>query len=160
MSSIHVFVGIAEPAFNGVSFGEAVGYAGFAAGPEKFIIDVVGLSDPLLARLPADRPISYEGWKSGHFRRTVPKGYVDSVAFNGNMIEDPELRRLYGSIRTITRGRIWSIERFIEIARINLGMYEVHSGGERAQDTLSRRVGVAAGRHGPVSRHIAARAAA
>lgn len=120
-----VFVGVAEPIFNGVSFGEATGYAGFAAGPEKFIIDVVALNDPLLARLPANVPTTYDGWKSGHFHRTVPKGYVDSVAYDGNMIEDPEVRQLYDSIRTITRGRIWSIERFIEIARINLGMYEV-----------------------------------
>jgi arabinofuranosyltransferase len=124
-SGDRVFVGVTDPTFNGVSFGEAVGYAGFAAGPEKFIIDVVGLSDPLLARLPADRPDSYEGWKSGHFRRTVPEGYVASVAYNGNLIEDPKVRRLYGAIRTITRGPIWSTRRFTEIAKINLGMYEV-----------------------------------
>ena len=44
--------------------GDAIGYFGFAAGPRKFIVDRVGLSDPLLARLLAIPPASYEEWKS------------------------------------------------------------------------------------------------
>jgi arabinofuranosyltransferase len=123
-SSERVFVGVAEPGFYGRSFGEATGYAGFAAGPEKFIIDVVALNDPLLARLPANVPVSYDGWKSGHFRRTVPNGYVDSVKYDGNLVEDAEIRELYAAIRTITRGPIWSVERFTEIVKVNLGLYE------------------------------------
>jgi len=123
-SDEQVFVGVAAPQFYGETFGEATGYAGFAAGPDKFIIDVVGLNDPLLARLPSKVPQSYDGWKSGHFHREVPDGYVESVKFNANMIEDPKIQNLYGAIRTITRGRIWSWRRFAEIVRMNLGVYD------------------------------------
>jgi arabinofuranosyltransferase len=124
-SDERVFIGVADPSFYGVSFGEATGYAGFAAGPDKFIIDVVGLNDPLLARLPSKVPSSYEDWKSGHFHRDVPDGYVESVSFNGNLLEDLETRTLYGAIRTITRGRIWSWQRLAEIVRVNLGAYDI-----------------------------------
>jgi arabinofuranosyltransferase len=122
-----VFVGIGDPAWDGVagvSPGTAIGFGGFSAGPDKFIIDVVALSDPLLARLPAIRPATYEDWKSGHFHRAVPKGYVESVIHRGNLIEDREVRQYYTALQTVTRGPIWSVRRFKEIAMINLGMYD------------------------------------
>ena len=49
---------------------------------------------------------------------------MESVKFNANMIEDPKIQNLYGAIRTITRGRIWSWRRFAEIVRMNLGVYD------------------------------------
>jgi arabinofuranosyltransferase len=99
----------------------AIGYFGYAAGPGKCIIDPVGISDPLLARLPAIMPDRYEAWVSGHTKRMIPAGYPRSVAYNENLIEDPEIHRFYDRIRMITRGRIFDTERLKEIWRMNTG---------------------------------------
>lgn len=48
-----------------------IGMRGYAAGPDKIIVDVFALSDPLLARLPAD-----PGSRIGHFLRPRPAGYL------------------------------------------------------------------------------------
>lgn len=104
--------------------GEAIGYAGFAAGPHDYFIDVVGLSDPLLSRLPAQLPARYEDWKSGHFHREVPTGYVESLIYNENRIDDPFTFIYYDAVRQITRGPLWSRERWWAIWQMNTGNYE------------------------------------
>lgn len=104
--------------------GEAIGYVGFAAGPSIYIIDRVGLGDPLLSRLPAVRPQDFSKWKSGHFHRLVPDGYEQSVVQNSNLISDPKIRQYYDVVRTITRGRLLSWERMVAIVNMNLGRYE------------------------------------
>src|SRR5204863_9708766 len=48
-----------------------IGYFGFYAGPRLHIVDVWGVGDPLLARLPARKDRS---WRIGHFVRAVPLG--------------------------------------------------------------------------------------
>jgi arabinofuranosyltransferase len=69
---------------------EAVGLLGYHAGPGIHIVDPMALTDPWLARLPADRP-----WRVGHLRRTIPVGYVDFLracvanAFPGHAIAPP-----------------------------------------------------------------------
>lgn len=114
---VHVYVG-------GALGGEAIGYAGFAAGPDAYFIDVVGLSDPLLSRLPAQLPAKYKDWKSGHFHRAVPPGYVESIESNDNRIADQFTHAYYDAIRLITRGPLWSRERWVAIWRMNTGQYE------------------------------------
>lgn len=114
-----------ESVYVGGAFGgEAIGYAGFAAGPEKHFIDRVGLSDPLLARLPANMPARMSDWKSGHFHRTIPAGYVESLASGKNLLLEPNLKKYYDIVRTITRDPIFSWERFSLILNMNLGCYE------------------------------------
>jgi arabinofuranosyltransferase len=103
--------------------GEAIGYVGFAAGPEIHFIDVVGLSDPLLARLPTDLPTRYVDWKSGHFHRQIPDGYIESIESGENAIHDPQLREYYEVVRQITRAPVWSLARFSVIVNANLGRY-------------------------------------
>jgi arabinofuranosyltransferase len=112
-----------ERVFVGVFGGEPIGYAGFAAGPDKFIIDVVALGDPLLSRLPAIVPPTRDEWKSGHFHRNLPAGYVESITYDGNLIEDPAIHALYADIRLATRARLWSRPRFAAILRLNLDAY-------------------------------------
>jgi arabinofuranosyltransferase len=69
---------------------EAVGLLGYYAGPGLHVVDPMALTDPLLARLPADRP-----WRIGHFRRTLPEGYVGMLeacianAFPGRAVAPP-----------------------------------------------------------------------
>ena len=114
-----------QKVFVGGAFGgEAIGYAGFAAGPGKYFIDTVGLSDPLLARLPAHRPPTIDEWKSGHFHREVPDGYIESVETGSNKLRDPDLRAYYDVILLITRGPLWSGERIKAIIDMNLGQYD------------------------------------
>jgi arabinofuranosyltransferase len=66
---------------------DAVGMVGLYTGPDRHIVDVLGLCDPLLARLPATRP-----WRIGHYNRDAPAGYLESLAEDRNLIEDPALR--------------------------------------------------------------------
>ena len=49
----------------------SIGMRGYAAGPDKIIVDTLALADPLLARLPAE-----PGSWIGHFRRQLPAGYL------------------------------------------------------------------------------------
>jgi arabinofuranosyltransferase len=113
----HVYIG-------GALGGEAIGYAGFAAGPNDYFIDVVGLSDPLLSRLPAQLPAQYKDWKSGHFHRDVPAGYVDSLTHNDNRIVDPFTYAYYDVVRLITRAPLWNSARWWAIWQMNTGHYE------------------------------------
>jgi arabinofuranosyltransferase len=119
----------------GFMHGEAIGYFGYAAGPRKFVIDRVGLTDPLLARLPAMRPARIEEWKSGHFLRRIPEGYVASVAGGGNLLKDPSLKTYYDKVRLVTRGPLLDGARLREIWRLNTGYYDA-----LIEDYLAREV--------------------
>src|SRR5262245_752300 len=84
-----------------VRFRKNTGYFGFAAGPEKTLIDPYALSDPLLARLPMEPEAS---WRIGHFARSAPEGYEESLATGENRIADPDLRVYYEQLRLIVSG--------------------------------------------------------
>jgi arabinofuranosyltransferase len=107
----------------------AIGAIGYHAGPEVHIIDVLGLADPLLARLPAVRfdpnfaliRPEPENWRIGHFLRAVPAGYVQTIATGENHIADPGLAAVYDDLAVITRGPLASGERWRAILRMNLG---------------------------------------
>lgn len=117
--------------------GEAIGYAGFAAGPAKHFIDRVGLADPLLARLPADRPAEMERWKSGHFHRRIPEGYQESLVTGENRIRDAGLKGYYDVVRTITRGRVFRWERLRAIVKMNLGRFDLLLSAENVESGAS-----------------------
>ena len=113
-----------ETVFVGGVGGEAIGYVGFAAGPHKHFVDQVALSDPLLSKLPARKPMKIGQWKSGHYHRDIPEGYIASLKSGNNVITDPDIRTYYDHVRTLTRSPIWSAERFDVILNMNLGRYE------------------------------------
>lgn len=92
------------------------GFVGFFAGPEVTIIDPYGLGDAFLARLPAD-----PGWRVGHYFRTPPPGYLESVRLNTNLLADPVQAALYERLRLVTRGPIWTWRRWQAIVALNLG---------------------------------------
>jgi arabinofuranosyltransferase len=104
--------------------GDAIGYAGFAAGPERHFVDRVALSDPLLARFPAWQPENIDLWKSGHFHRPIPGGYVEGLATGENLIRNQLIRQYYDKVRIITRDSVFSWERFRVIINMNLGRYQ------------------------------------
>jgi arabinofuranosyltransferase len=120
----------------GAAKGFGIGLFGFAAGPEKVVIDFLALSDPLLARLPARRPSLRH---SGHYVRMIPEGYVESVVTGENRIVDPDLRVYYDHLLVVTTGPLFSRERFATIWSLNLGRYDhlVASYHERDDRKLS-----------------------
>lgn len=106
-----------------------VGMYGYYAGPEVHVVDWHGLTDPLLARLPAivtgpyvaDEPTN---WRPGHGWRPIPEGYLESLRDDANRIEDPDLARFYQAIRTVTRGELWDRERLVTALKLDLGFYD------------------------------------
>ena len=104
--------------------GDAIGYVGFAAGPEKYLIDIVALGDPLLSRLPAIKPSSIDNWKSGHFHRDIPSGYCESLLTEKNLIQNPKIHQYYDKVRIITRDPVFNWNRFRVILNMNLGKYQ------------------------------------
>lgn len=97
------------------------GYFGFGAGPDKWIVDRMGLTDPLLGRLPGKQ---HPNRKGGHFLRDIPKGYLDSIRQNKNLIVDPNLHEYYDIIITITQGPIFRWQRFKYIWEMNRKKYD------------------------------------
>jgi arabinofuranosyltransferase len=78
-----------------------MGAAGIDFGPYIHLLDEGALADPLLARLPA---VFNPEWRTGHYRRMIPAGYVESLESSTNQIQDPELHQYYDQLRLITRG--------------------------------------------------------
>lgn len=96
-----------------------VGFYGLLAERGRHVIDVYGLTDPLLARLPAAQLIPLP---PDHLRRPVPAGYLETLAgAPAAAIADPIAARCQQNLRTITRGDIWSGERWGAIWRHALG---------------------------------------
>jgi len=92
-----------------------VGMPGYALGRERHIIDPLGLGDPLLARLPAT-----PRWRIGHYLRTLPAGYVESVVTGSNRMADPRLAAYYDVVREVTRGPLFTRRRWSAIVKLNM----------------------------------------
>lgn len=99
----------------------AIGYAGFAVGPEVHIVDPIALPDALLARLPAEGVDAR--WGRGHLFRRFPPGYLQSLQTGDNLIQDPALHAYYEALRVILRGPLFTKERLRIIWRMNTGYY-------------------------------------
>ncbi len=98
-----------------------VGLRAFQASPYTRVVDTCGLSDALLARLPAKHT---NEWRIGHFRRALPDGYLQSLASGENAISDPDLAKLYDALNAITRAPLFAPSRLQEIWRMNTGRYD------------------------------------
>lgn len=90
--------------------------AGLQKGPVLHIVDVCGLADPLLSRLPARRD---REWRIGHFERDIPSGYLESIQTHNNVIVDDATRQYYEAIKLVTQGPLFSWERVKMIALLN-----------------------------------------
>jgi len=108
-----------------VQFG-AIGLFGFYAGPDTYIIDDLALGDPLLSKLPYiyDKNSEPLGWRMGHFLRAVPPGYLETLAFGENMIQNECLAKYYDKLSIITRGNLFDVNRIQEIWNMNTGKYD------------------------------------
>jgi arabinofuranosyltransferase len=106
-------------AANAVEVVSQAGVAGFFAPPTAIIVDVYGLNDAFLARLPAADKVT---WRIGHYARDIPRGYTDSLKEGRNRIAAPKLAQFYDRMRLVVSGPVWSWPRWKEIVRLNLGL--------------------------------------
>ncbi len=98
---------------------EGIGFVGYFAGPAVHIVDPYALSDPLLSRLPA-----IPGSRTGHYRRDIPAGYVESLESHTNQIADPDLSAFYERLRVAVAGPLWSRSRVMTAAALMAGRYD------------------------------------
>jgi arabinofuranosyltransferase len=97
-----------------------IGFYGYCAGTEKIIVDQLALSDPLLARLP-----SSDFLFAGHFKRTIPEGYLNSIINGQETLADPQLNKFYHKLKLITQNEtLFSWARCKAIILMNLGVYD------------------------------------
>lgn len=101
---------------------ECIGFFGYYAGPRMHLIDVLALGDPFLARLPVTSPRDPRSWRIGHFERTLPDGYRETIANGRNVIRDRRMARLYDDIHLVTTGKLLTRERWAAIWRLNAGI--------------------------------------
>lgn len=99
----------------GLTTGAAVGFLGYFAGPSVHIVDVYAIADPFLARLPAARD---DNWRIGHFGRSIPAGYLASLASGDNRIVGPSERELWTRIVRVTRGPLFTAGRWRDIVAL------------------------------------------
>ena len=98
-----------------------VGMPAFYAGSNVKVIDMLGLCDPLLSRLPVSKK---RGFYIGHFRRDLPRGYEFAVETGSLSRMHPALAQYYDKLRIITDGNLWSWNRLKTIVYFNLGYYD------------------------------------
>jgi arabinofuranosyltransferase len=99
----------------------ANGFTGYYAGPDVYIIHGLAITDGFLARVP---PIYNPNWRSGHFMRTIPTGYLEVEAGIQQHLEDPVLDAYYQKIRLVTEGPLFSAERWQAIWELNTRKFE------------------------------------
>jgi arabinofuranosyltransferase len=92
----------------------------YRAGPAVYILDIGALGDALLARLPPQPGKN----KPGHYYRTVPSGYMETVTTGENRLRDPKIAEYYEHLRAVIRGPLWSWARMREIFALNTGRYD------------------------------------
>lgn len=102
-----------------------VGLLGYYAGPDVYVVDLLGLPDPLLARLPGRfRGGEAKAWLPGHVSRPLPAGYLASLESGENRIADASLASFYDALVRVTRGEIWDAERWLDIWRFHIDDYD------------------------------------
>ncbi len=98
----------------------SVGLVGYYSGPRVHVVDVCGLGDALLARLPGGTDSSV----MGHFVRVIPDGYLETVATGANHLTDANLAAYYTPLRTIIAEPLWQRQRLVALARFYVGRYD------------------------------------
>lgn len=105
-----------------IAAAHTVGFRGFCLGTQDIVIDMLGITDPLLARMP--RNPNQKNWRPGHFMRLLPEGYCTSVKLGTNLVSDKETADFYEKIRLLTQSdTLLGRERLQTIWRMNTGYY-------------------------------------
>jgi arabinofuranosyltransferase len=99
----------------------AMGLNGYRDGPNIHVIDVNGLADPLIARMPLEDTREF---RIGHFHHIVPDGYEETLASGTNMIRDANIASYYDKLSFVVKGSLWDWDRLIETWKLNTGKYD------------------------------------
>ena len=83
-------------------------------GPNINHWDDIGLTDQFQARMPV---IENTPWRPAHYIKFYPRINKDTL------LKDDDLNKIYKSINLITKGNIFSTNRFSELIKQNLGIY-------------------------------------
>ena len=112
----------------------AVGFLGYHLGAESSLLDYHAITDPLLSRLPAERPdpvlaamippLAERGWRVGHYLRSPPPGYLRTLATGRNEIRDPALARYYDVVRALACDPVLDRDRLGKLWRFWRGDYD------------------------------------
>lgn len=110
-----------HPDSNFVMVDGAAGKLGFFAGSKVTVIDPLGITDPLLARLP-----DYDGEIRviGHLRRKVPAGYEEARRSGDMSGMEPHLRNYYERLRLVTSGPLFDSERLSTMLAFQFGEFD------------------------------------
>lgn len=98
----------------------AAGMVGYFAGPNVHIVDKWAICDPLLSRIR----FSNLDWRIGHFTRSFPDGYIETLQTGQNKIKNPSLAQYYDKLKIIISGDLWSWDRIKTIWNMNTGKYD------------------------------------
>lgn len=97
------------------------GLAGLAAGPAIHLVDRAGLTDAFLARLPF---VYAADWRTAHYGRALPAGYLESLKSGENRLVDPGLHQYYANVRRVVAGPVLSWRRIRTAYVLNVGGYD------------------------------------
>lgn len=109
-----------------------LGLAGLKLGPQVHVFDPLGLADPLVSRLPQGFG---NNWRPGHYQRRLPAGLAESLQDRANYILEPALAAYYDDIRLLTRGPLFTTERWAAIWRVNTATPAIVSSYNRLPDS-------------------------
>lgn len=94
------------------------GLGPFCAGPGLHHVDLLGITDPLMARLPANIDRAF---LPGHLQKELPAGYGESTGTSADHILRSDISEYNVGLRLITSGELSSMERWRAIASYNFG---------------------------------------
>jgi len=104
-----------------VQIARGVGMVAFYAGPNVYMLDLLGLGDPLLSKIPNTK---YYEWIPGHLTRPIPQGYIETLKSGENKIVDKNLAFYYDKLNILTKGDLFEWNRIVEIWNVNTGKYD------------------------------------
>ena len=99
----------------------AMGLNAYRDGPNVHVIDVNGLADPLMSKLPLE---DNENFRIGHFHHIIPEGYEETLSSGVNMIQDANIALYYNNLSFVVKGSLWDWNRIVEIWNFNIGKYD------------------------------------
>ncbi len=99
----------------------ALGFVGYEAGPDVHFVDRYALTDAFIARLPGEQR---SWWQPGHVFRAIPEGYVETLVEHSNRLTDPGLARYYDVMQRITRGPLFTLDRWRAIWGMNTRAFD------------------------------------
>ena len=93
---IHANLDFTAPGGQTVQLQEAVGYDGHALADGRFVVDLYGLADNLLCRMPSSiAALCYLQFRPGHIPRVLPLGYIETVSNGKNQLVNTKKAALY-----------------------------------------------------------------